>query len=184
MDRSLLEPLAHTLLGQYGIDVGLAPALAAALEGCTRKSLAPGQLLCREGEPGAHLWVLISGQIKVKKQDFQGKEQDLTAVKAPTMMGHMSLVDGSPRSATCMADGPASVAEVDHARFQHLMHDPGPEGDVFRRVLIACLAQQLSKGNAQLVRLIDPMAPSPVEEGEARRRLMDTAATFEGWRPL
>ncbi len=110
-------------------------------------------------------------------RDYLGVEQDLAQLGAPTMFGHMGLIDGSPRSATCVALGEARINILDRERFQGLVEDPGVQGDMFRRLLISAMNRQLSGGNQALRRLL----ASEPDEADDTRALGRISGTLEGW---
>lgn len=182
MNRDELYLVAEALLQQHGLDTVHAADLASALSSATLKRLVDDEVLCHEGDQGNFMWVLLKGKIRVFKRDYQGRERKLATMLPPTMLGHMAVVDGTRRSATCRAVGEVLLVAVDRGRFDAMMRDTGPQGDVFRRVLITSLWQQLAKGNQ---RIADLMSPNHEEEPTAEQTsaaLVDAVATFEGWR--
>ncbi|HVW81161.1 MAG TPA: cyclic nucleotide-binding domain-containing protein [Mycobacteriales bacterium] len=64
----------------------------------TRVDYAPGQLICREGEVGRELIMIIDGEASI---DRGGVE--IARVGPGAFIGEMSLLDGGPRSATITA---------------------------------------------------------------------------------
>ena len=65
-------------------------------------SLAPGELLLREGDPGDAMYVVVSGELDVTKRSG-GNEIQLARVGAGTIQGEMSAIEGRPRSASVRA---------------------------------------------------------------------------------
>jgi len=62
----------------------------------------PGDLLIEEGAPGDALFVLIDGQLQVSKHS--GGHDVKVDVRLPgAVIGEMSLIDNSPRSASVRA---------------------------------------------------------------------------------
>lgn len=168
---------ARFLLASHALGPELQHELEAIIEGCFSHRAEPGDLICREGAPSADLYFLLEGQVQVRMRDYLGVEQDLAQLHAPTMFGHMGLIDGSPRSATCLAITPARVNIMDRDRYQQLVEDLGPQGDMFRRLLLSAMNRQLSEGNQALQRLLaesDGAASDP-------RALGRITGTLEGW---
>ena len=62
-----------------------------------------GTVLLQEGEAGDHLILLLSGRVIVRKTDLAGKAHSLAMVGEGSILGEMSLIDGQPRFATCIA---------------------------------------------------------------------------------
>jgi CRP/FNR family transcriptional regulator, cyclic AMP receptor protein len=80
-----------------------------------------GATIVRAGDVGDALHVVLMGRVRVTAA---GLEDQPLSVGDP--FGELSLIDGAPRSATVIADGPVSTARIGRADFQHLVHDePG-----------------------------------------------------------
>ncbi len=120
------------------------------------------------------------GCIAVKKSDLSGAERHLARIRAPAMLGHMTLAGGGLRSASCVAEGEARVLVLSRDRFDSLMRDVGDAGDIFRRVLIAGMSRQLAGGNAELRQLLLP-AFEDCDTEAIDRELLTAQATFDGW---
>lgn len=74
-------------------------------------SLAPGDLLIREGDPGDAMYVVVSGELDVTKLSG-GAEVQLARVGPGTIQGEMSAIEGRPRSASVRAITPVEVVRV------------------------------------------------------------------------
>jgi CRP-like cAMP-binding protein len=158
----------------------LADLPAAALEQLARSSLPRnyrrGQVLCSEGDPGESIYILEEGQLRVTQWTASGDEAVLAVVEAPAAVGELSLLDGSPRSATLTAIGPVRVRLIPRKAFVNLLKEqpqivPG---------LLATLATLIRRANARQVDLLTLDVPGrlakwliaraertgvPVEEG-------------------
>ena len=132
----------------------LADLPAAALEQLARSSLPRnyrrGQVLCSEGDPGESIYILEEGQLRVTQWTASGDEAVLAVVEAPAAVGELSLLDGSPRSATLTAIGPVRVRLIPRKAFVNLLKEqpqivPG---------LLATLATLIRRANARQVDLL------------------------------
>jgi CRP/FNR family cyclic AMP-dependent transcriptional regulator len=65
--------------------------------------VAAGSVLFKEGDPGSYMCLLISGQVEILKNDRNDKPQSMVAITAGKTVGEMSIIDGEPRSGTCIA---------------------------------------------------------------------------------
>lgn len=74
-------------------------------------SAADGELVCMEGEVGDSMFIIRSGQISIEKSGKTGKHV-LVVLDAGTIFGEMSLLDGSPRSASALAEGQAELIVI------------------------------------------------------------------------
>lgn len=78
-------------------DVG---RLAALLQ---KQFVAKGDFLCRKGEEGNTLYMIIAGKIKIVRQSKNGEEVILAVLSSGDFCGEMALLDGLPRSADAVA---------------------------------------------------------------------------------
>lgn len=64
-----------------------------------------GEFLCREGDVGGAIWVLVDGSLKVMKGDVQ-----VNVIDQPgAIVGEMAVLSSSPASASLVADTPCRV---------------------------------------------------------------------------
>lgn len=77
-----------------------------------------GSAICREGEPGASLFVLVEGLADVLYPGGNGTEVRL---RRGDVIGEMSLVTGEPRSATVLAAIPTTALELDAETFASVL---------------------------------------------------------------
>jgi CRP-like cAMP-binding protein len=75
---------------------------------------APGAAICREGEPGTSLFVLVEGLTDVL---VPGEAETEVRLGAGDVIGEMSLVTGEARSATVLATVPTTALELDGEAF-------------------------------------------------------------------
>ena len=92
------------LLAHVGLFERATPAeLALVASKSYVKAIARGQVLFSEGEPGDHLFVVAAGRVKVTVGSERGERLTLAVLKPGDSLGEMSVLDGSPRSATVEA---------------------------------------------------------------------------------
>ena len=75
-------------------------ALAAVME---ESAFAEGQNICRAGEPGGTMHVILEGEVEVSLEDSEGEKVVLDLLSAGDFFGELSLLDGGERSATATA---------------------------------------------------------------------------------
>ena len=107
-------------------------------------------VICSEDEPSACMYLLTYGKVEVVKKDFDGKPRPVATMHSPSVFGHMSMVDGSRRSATCTAEGTVAVVVISRDNYQRLVTSPTPVGRTLRRMLLSSLTDQLSRGNKRI----------------------------------
>ena len=98
------------------------------LEGCSKKELslladiademefAPGDVICKEGDSGLGLQLIVEGEAKV---EVKGKTR--RKMGSGMFFGDIALLDGGPRSATVIANAETTVLTVPAWSFQALL---------------------------------------------------------------
>ncbi len=148
-----------------------------------------GEAICREGEPGDEVFFLVRGNITVLRKDNNGEDRILSDMTCPCVFGHMSVIDGSKRSATCLANGPVEVVRLKRAQVDNLIAEGSVAGTALRRLLIASLCDQLSGANGFVRKLVlensAPAEPEPTKvkenQSNAQNDLRTLSAKLGGW---
>ena len=110
-------------------------------------------------------------------------------MSAPALIGHMALVDNSPRSATCQASGTTQVAPLNRQLYHTILSEPSARGTALRRILLTSLTRQLESATGKLRKLIAGEEPPPAssvrannsEQDNTERELMKISGTLNGW---
>jgi CRP-like cAMP-binding protein len=118
-----------------------------------------GHNLCDFGGPSDKVFVLVDGVIQVYKPDVTGVLRPIAEVLGPAMIGHMGVIDGSLRSASCRVAGdePAMVISLKADAFRRLLIRPDATGSAVRHLLLANLIRQLGNTNSTVAGLLDGM---------------------------
>lgn len=153
--------------------------LVEVVQQCEFADLPPGHVLCREGDPGRELFFVMSGSLKVTRRDRSGVVRDLATIRAPALLGHMSVIDRSPRSATCTIVDRAHVGTLSQAVCDRHLHGTDPSSTAFRRLLLTSLQQQMRSGISRLRSLMS----TEQDDRAAEQALQETTAVLGGWSP-
>jgi CRP/FNR family cyclic AMP-dependent transcriptional regulator len=102
---------------------------------------AAGDKIFVQDDEGSAMYVVRSGHVNILTYGTV-----LDSVGPNGMFGEMSLIDGSPRSATAVASEPTEVAPIDRAAFAHLVRQD-PE---FALRVMRLLAARIRQMNASL----------------------------------
>lgn len=144
-------------------------ALMAVLDSCAFSIRPPGHVLCEEGAVGQELYFVLDGAITVLRG---GRE--LVTISAPALLGHMSVIDGTPRSARCVVAASAYIGTLSLDDHRYFLDDVGVSGTAYRRLLLSSLNQQLLRGNERCLQII-----SGTDEQE---HIEAALGALEGWR--
>lgn len=174
--------LARRLLAAHPSPGVRAADLAAALDDGVVVHVGPGGALCTEGEPGDSLFLLVAGEVRAQRRDPNGRMRELAVLRAPSLLGHVAIIDHSPRSASCVALGPVTVVGLDRRAVQRLLSEATDRGAALRRLLLSSLTRQLSAGNERLRELMrEGDLVEDVEDDVSNTDLADVAGILDGW---
>ena len=120
--------------------------LAAAVPRSYRK----GQLLFVENDPGESLIILRRGAVAIFRTASTGERAVLSVMRPPTVLGEVSLLDGSARSASAEAIEDTTALALSRQAFMELVHVNPRILDAVMRSLGA-LIRRLTDQNADHV---------------------------------
>jgi CRP-like cAMP-binding protein len=80
--------------------------------------LPAGKVLMREGDRGAEMFVIVSGEAKIERD---GREIDRSG--PGTVLGEMALLSETPRTATVTLTEPSRLLVLAHREFHSLLAD-------------------------------------------------------------
>jgi CRP-like cAMP-binding protein len=67
------------------------------------QQLAHGAMLCRAGEPGNSVYVVLEGELEVRLSSAGGRDVRIISLRPGDLVGEMAALDGGPRSADMVA---------------------------------------------------------------------------------
>ncbi len=107
------------------------PQLSRIAELAQEVTYGPGRMIVRDGSPGLAFYVITGGRAKVIKGKIASASGE--AVLGPgDFFGELALLDGGPRSASVVADGPITTIRIERAPFRNLLKD---EPDIALKLL-------------------------------------------------
>ena len=118
---------------------------------------APNEMLCREGEMGDEVFVLLAGEVSIMRRD--GDVDRVVAVEGPgSVIGELAVLDPAPRNATV-------VATLGGVQAMRLCGGP------FRQALTAspAVSEVIIRMLARRVRAQDPGAKPTTDPSSQRR---------------
>jgi CRP-like cAMP-binding protein len=93
-----------------------------------------GAELIRFGEQGTHAFLVLDGELSVSIE-IDGEETELARLGRGALVGHVSLFDGSPASATVRVVGGARLGVLAGQGFALLAGIRGDIGHAFQRAI-------------------------------------------------
>jgi CRP-like cAMP-binding protein len=115
----------------------------------------PGAEIIREGELGDFMVLLIEGRIEVFKQDRWNAPRLIALIGAGQSFGEMSMIDGEPRFASCIAAESCLVAVLSRENLARIILEQPTLGAKVLMELVLMLSQRLRQTSTKLVAYMD-----------------------------
>lgn len=118
----------------------------------------PGVEIIREGDGGDFMVMILEGRVEVRKRDRWNEVQVIAEVEAGRTLGEMSMIDGEPRFATCVAIEPTLVAGLHRESLARIIVEQPMLGAKILMEIVLMLSQRLRATSARLVKVLDAQA--------------------------
>ncbi|MFC4157865.1 cyclic nucleotide-binding domain-containing protein [Chitinimonas lacunae] len=113
-----------------------------------------GGFLLREGEKSDFLLLLLEGEVDVLTSHEDGTPIQISAIAPGRLIGEMSLVDGEPRFATCIARTDVIVAVLTRASLNEVLAQHPQLGMQLLLRLLALISLRLRQTSRRLVEIL------------------------------
>lgn len=101
----------------------------------------PNAVIFREGDPGDSFYFIMDGEVGVYKQVPGAGPEKIATLSTRDPVGHLCLIDGQSRSATCTAHNRSLMLKCDKRLFDRLFK----EGDSLAFRFIDAISRDLCK---------------------------------------
>ena len=115
----------------------------------------PGTEIIREGDDGDFMPLLLSGAVEIVKKDVRGLPQIMGSAGPGKTLGEMSLIDGEPRFASCVALDTVEIAVLDREGLSRMITEEPRVGIKLMMELLMLLNQRLRSVSAQLMDCVE-----------------------------
>lgn len=147
----MADPLAHATLPASGITQHFSEEARAALAGYGEYvTVEAGSNLINEGGELNRLYVLVSGELSVRRQG-QHKEAELARLKPGDTFGEISVFDPGPTSAAIHPTQPSVVWGISWPQLEFLMNNNHQLGGMFLVGLATILSRRMREMNRKYV---------------------------------
>jgi len=120
---------------------------------------AEGIEVIHEGDGGDFMLIVVEGRVEVRKQDRWNSQQLIAVVEPGRVLGEMSMIDGEPRFATCVAVQPTLVAVLDRESLARIIVEQPLLGAKILMELVLMLSQRLRATSDRLMQQLDEHGP-------------------------
>ena len=104
----------------------------------------PGEYVVRQGEPGDSIYVIASGRVEVLarvEHDGIATESAVASLTTGDALGELSVLDGQPRSASCVAVVPTQCVRLGRGALRRAMISNWPLAEALMGTLASRLRQ-------------------------------------------
>lgn len=115
----------------------------------------PGEIIIREGDVGDFMLLIIDGDVDILKKGVRGEQQHMTSVGPGLTLGEMSMIDGEPRFATCLATKPTVFAVLTRDNMAKIILDHPGLGSKILVKLVTMLSLRLRQTSAKLLQYLE-----------------------------
>ena len=115
----------------------------------------PGNIIIREGDVGDFMLLLIGGEVDILKKGMRQEQQHMTSVGPGMTLGEMSMIDGEPRFATCVATQPTTFAVLTRDNMAKIILDHPRLGSKLLVKLVTMLSLRLRQTSAKLLQSME-----------------------------
>ncbi|MBM3356890.1 MAG: cyclic nucleotide-binding domain-containing protein [Betaproteobacteria bacterium] len=115
----------------------------------------PGEIIIREGGGGDFMLLLIEGHVDILKKSTNRGQQHMTTAGPGMTLGEMSMIDGEPRFASCIATDAATFAVLHRDDMAKIILDHPSLGAKILVKLVSMLSSRLRQTSARLLQYMD-----------------------------
>lgn len=130
-----------------------------------------GDTVFRQGEPGEHLYIIVSGTVRLSATTEGGLEQPIALHGSASCFGEMALLDGEPRSASAVAARPAELLRVDRQELEAMLRRHPAAREKFLREGVSLVSSRLRSANERYWGLAGRSLRARAGAAHARSRL-------------
>jgi putative ABC transport system ATP-binding protein len=88
-----------------------------------REQVEAGTVLCREGDPGDAVFIVMQGTVTVSTTNLSGEEEVMTELGTGAVVGEIGVVSQEPRSATVKAETDCWIMRLDREGVMAILED-------------------------------------------------------------
>jgi CRP/FNR family transcriptional regulator, cyclic AMP receptor protein len=114
-----------------------------------------GETVIREDDGGDFMLLLIDGSVDIFKRNQRGSQQHMTVAGPGMTLGEMSMIDGEPRFATCVASERTTIAVLHRDDMAKIILDHPSLGSKILVKLVSMLSSRLRQTSARLLQYME-----------------------------
>ena len=113
------------------------------------------EVIFEEDSTGNEMYIVHSGRVRLFKQDEMGEKITLAFIEEGGFFGEMTLIDGSPRSTTAVAEEDTRLIALDRPKFLYMIQ----QQPMFVFTIMHTLCERIREANLLLAKAKGKEAP-------------------------
>lgn len=110
-----------------------------------------GKAIFREGDEGAFMCIINTGEISVQKADSSGQQVEMAVLRNGRVFGEMAALDGERRSASCVARTQCVLLTLSKDSLDRMLLEMPKTAAKVVRVIAISLSRRLRMADGKLV---------------------------------
>ena len=110
-----------------------------------------GEMIIQEGDVDDYMLFIVEGRVNIVKSDSQGEVRPMSVVGPGSTLGEMSMIDGEPRFATCIAIDSTTFAVLSREKMVRIIMEEPALGSKILIKLVTLLSQRLRSTSSDLL---------------------------------
>ncbi|MCX7039916.1 MAG: cyclic nucleotide-binding domain-containing protein [Spirochaetes bacterium] len=137
-----------------------------------------GAVVFRENDPGGEMYLIIQGEVEIRKATGASSNKTLTILKKGDLFGEMAIIEKKPRSATAVATQPSKLLVLNEKLYESMVAS-NPD---FARKMNRLLSERVRKANAIIQSLMTTNRQNQLWAGLLQYAKERGVSTFKGSR--
>jgi len=142
------------------------------------KTFEPGEVLFKEGEHGDVMFIIIQGEVEIRKRTSAKTARTLITFHEGDIFGEMALVEKKPRSATAIAITPCRTLVMNEALLDNMIENNAD----FAKKMIRILSERIRKANYIIQNIVSTNRQNQIFNGLKTFAQDKGISTFKGHR--
>lgn len=139
------------------------------IQGLQERRFEAREVIFKEGERADSCFFIVSGKVAMLKHNSKARavQEHLGIMGSGRVIGQLSMIDGQPRSSSCVAMADSLLLELSREDFDALVDKGDVFAFMFKDFLTRSIIRQLRQANeklASLVKLARTVKTAPVEQ--------------------
>ena len=142
------------------------------------RTYGPGEVVFREGDQGAEMYLIVEGEVEIRKGTSGSAAKTLVSLHKGDLFGEMALIDHKLRSASAVTSSDTKLLALNAQLFDSMI-EQNPD---FSRKMIRILAKRVRSTNQIIQTVLSSNRENQIMRGIAEYAAEHGTSTFKGQR--